>query len=186
MSAAAGISSAKKRRGVVPTGPETTPTSKQLQSQGQGQGQGINAGMVTPIQILQNHEIRLKIIERNLSELEEQPVTTVKQTSTTATTPSTTSVADSKLLQEYKTKCDTLEKKVEELSHLVQKVQTFSMESNLAFLKLKRVFDEDFENRIRELKQSYISEENMIQAVKFETANALSSMSAFSEPALSE
>jgi len=105
----------------------------------------------------------------------------------------TTTNVDNVLLQEYKNKCDLLERKVEELNSLVQKVQTFSIESNIAFMKLKRSVDEDFETRIRELKQSdeifesrimelkqtYVSDyNNMIQAVRVDTANALSSMSA--------
>jgi hypothetical protein len=179
MSAAAGISAAKKRRGIVSTGPETP---SQNSKQGQGQGQGQPQPMVTPIQILQNHELRIKHIERQLNDAEDYANSMVEssqqqqqvQQPQQVQTPS----LDTILVQEYKTKCDTLERKVEELTALVQKVQTFSMESNLAFLKMKRVIDEDFENRIQQLKQSYVSDENMIQAIKFDTAAALSSMSA--------
>lgn len=177
MSAAAGISAAKKRRGIVSTGPETP-------SQNSKQGQGGPQPMVTPIQILQNHELRIKHIERQLNDAEDyansmvessqQQQQQVQPAQPQVQTPS----LDTLLVQEYKTKCDTLERKVEELTALVQKVQTFSMESNLAFLKMKRVMDEDFENRIQQLKQSYVSDENMIQAIKFDTAAALSSMSA--------
>ena len=179
MSAAAGISAAKKRRGIVSTGPETP-------SQNSKQGQGGPQPMVTPIQILQNHELRIKHIERQLNDAEDyansmvessqsqQPQQQQQLAQPQVQVPS----LDTLLVQEYKTKCDTLERKVEELTALVQKVQTFSMESNLAFLKMKRVMDEDFENRIQQLKQSYVSDENMIQAIKFDTAAALSSMSA--------
>jgi len=182
MSAAAGISAAKKRRGIVSTGPETP-----SQNSKQGQGQGQQQPMVTPIQILQNHELRIKHIERQLNDAEDyansmvessqqqqQPQPQPQQQVLVQQAPS----LDTLLVQEYKTKCDTLERKVEELTTLVQKVQTFSMESNLAFLKMKRVMDEDFEIRIQQLKQSYVSDDNMIQAVKFDTAAAMSSMSA--------
>ena len=175
MSAAAGISAAKKRRGVVSTGPETP-------SQNSKQGQGGPQPMVTPIQILQNHELRIKHIERQLNDAEDYANSMVESSQLQQQQQQQPQVQvpslDTLLVQEYKTKCDALERKVEELTLLVQKVQTFSMESNLAFLKMKRVMDEDFENRIRELKQSYVSDENMIQAIKFDTAAALSSMSA--------
>ena len=179
MSAAAGISAAKKRRGIVSTGPETP-------SQNSKQGQGGPQPMVTPIQILQNHELRIKHIERQLNDAEDYANSMVEssqsqqqqQQQQLAQPQVQVPSLDTLLVQEYKTKCDTLERKVEELTALVQKVQTFSMESNLAFLKMKRVMDEDFENRIQQLKQSYVSDENMIQAIKFDTAAALSSMSA--------
>ena len=64
MSAAAGISAAKKRRGVVSTGPEVQ-TPSQNSKQGQAQP------MFTPIQILQNHELRLKHIEKQLSDADD-------------------------------------------------------------------------------------------------------------------
>ena len=183
MSAAAGISAAKKRRGIVSTGPETP-------SQNSKQGQGGPQPMVTPIQILQNHELRIKYIEKQLNDAEDYANSMVEssqsqqQQQQVQVQPAQPQVQapslDTLLVQEYKTKCDTLERKVEELTTLVQKVQTFSMESNLAFLKMKRVIDEDFDNRIQQLKQSYVSvsDENMIQAVRFDTAAALSSMSA--------
>lgn len=192
MSAAAGISAAKKRRGVVSTGPEVQTPS---QNSKQGQGQGKPQPMFTPIQILQNHELRLKNIEKQLSDADEYANSMVEQQQQQQQQPlfvPTTNV-DNVLLQEYKNKCDLLERKVEELNSLVQKVQTFSIESNIAFMKLKRSVDEDFETRIRELKQSdenfesrimelkqtYVSDyNNMIQAVRVDTANALSSMSA--------
>jgi hypothetical protein len=197
MSAAAGISAAKKRRGVVSTGPEVQTPS---QNSKQGQGQGKPQPMFTPIQILQNHELRLKNIEKQLSDADEYANSMIEQQQQQPQHQQqqqqlfvpTTNV-DNSLLQEYKNKCDLLERKVEELNALVQKVQTFSMESNIAFMKLKRSVDEDFETRIRELKQSdenfetrimelkqtYVSDyNNMIQAVRVDTANALSSMSA--------
>lgn len=192
MSAAAGISAAKKRRGVVSTGPEVQ-TPSQNSKQGQGQGQGKPQPMFTPIQILQNHELRLKNIEKQLSDADEYANSMVEQQQQQVSLHVPTTNVDNSLLQEYKNKCDLLERKVEELNALVQKVQTFSIESNLAFMKLKRSVDEDFETRIRELKQSdeifesrimelkqtYVSDyNNMIQAVRVDTANALSSMSA--------
>ena len=175
MSAAAGISAAKKRRGVVSTGPEVSQNTNTNTKQGPTQ-------MVTPIQILQNHELRLKQIESQIntydSEMELQQQQQELSKKEVVATPTPAPTTDYKLLLEYKNRCDSLEKKVVDLTELVQKVQTFSMESNLAFLKLKRVFDEDFESRIQELKQCYVSDDNMIQAVKFDTAAALSSMSA--------
>jgi hypothetical protein len=192
MSAAAGISAAKKRRGVVSTGPEVQ-TPSQNSKQGQGQGQGKPQPMFTPIQILQNHELRLKNIEKQLSDADEYANSMVEQQQQQVSLHVPTTNVDNSLLQEYKNKCDLLERKVEELNALVQKVQTFSIESNIAFMKLKRSVDEDFETRIRELKQSdeifesrimelkqtYVSDyNNMIQAVRVDTANALSSMSA--------
>jgi hypothetical protein len=182
MSAAAGISAAKKRRGVVSTGPEpsqntarpqTAPNGKPVQGQQQGA-----SPMFTPIQILQNHELRLKNVEKQLndgasSQPQQQQQAPQQQSN----------IQDAKL-KYYTDKCEALEKKVEELSQLIQKVQTFSMESNLAFLKLKRVFDEDFEQRIQILKQSFTNENESNIPIHFSNVNvknaeeALSSMSA--------
>jgi hypothetical protein len=190
MSAAAGISAAKKRRGVV-----ATPESSQSQQQKQ-------APMVTPIQILQNHELRLKHIEKQLNDAEQYANSMVEQEKQAPQPqpqpqqPHQQQALDQNnhLLQLYKSKseylegkCDALEKKVEELSQLIQKVQTFSMETNLSFLKVKRVFDEDFETRIQELKKYYVTTDNMNimletikQDVKQDTASALASLSAVS------
>jgi hypothetical protein len=195
MSAAAGISAAKKRRGVV-----ASPESSQSQN-GSSQKQ---APMVTPIQILQNHELRLKHIEKQLNDAEQYANSMVEQEKQAPPQQQPQQHLhqqqqqaldqNNHLLQLYKSKseflegkCDALEKKVEELSQLIQKVQTFSMETNLSFLKVKRVFDEDFETRIQELKKYYVTTDNMNimletikQDVKQDTASALASLSAVS------
>jgi len=179
MSAAAGISAAKKRRGVVSTGPEPSQNTARPQTAPNGKGQQGANPMFTPIQILQNHELRLKNVERQLNDgASAQP-----QPQQQAPQQQSSNIQDAKL-KYYTDKCEALEKKVEELSQLVQKVQTFSMESNLAFLKLKRVFDEDFEQRIQILKQSFANENESNIPIHFSNVNlknaedALSSMSA--------
>ena len=191
MSAAAGISAAKKRRGVVSSTPEpSSNNAKQTPQQ---------PVMITPIQILQNHELRLKAIEQQLivaeEEAAEKAVDAAKAVDSAKAVPQQQSapvqaVLNPLQIEEFsklKTKCETLEKKLEDMTDLVHKVQTFSMESNLAFLKLKRIMDEDFENRIQELKQSYVSaDDNLINLVKQDTAAALSSMSANSGSVVEE
>ena len=185
MSAAAGISAAKKRRGVMPSTPEQSNNSKQTPQQ---------PVMITPIQILQNHELRLKAIEQQLIVAEEEAAEKATDTAKATAIDTTKTVSHQQhsahiqtnlnplQLEEFsklKTKCETLEKKVEEMAVLLHKVQTFSMESNLAFLKLKRIVDEDFEVRIQELKRTYVSaDDTMMNIVKQDTAAALSSMSA--------
>lgn len=184
MSAAAGISAAKKRRGVVSSTPEPSNNAKHPPQQ---------PVMITPIQILQNHELRLKAIEQQLIVAEEEEA--AKAVDSAKAVPQQHSapvqaVLNPLQIEEFsklKTKYETLEKKLEEMTELVHKVQTFSMESNLAFLKLKRIMDEDFENRIHELKQSYVSaDDNLISIVKQDTAAALSSMSANSGSVVEE
>jgi len=186
MSAAAGISAAKKRRGVVSSTPEpSSNNAKQTPQQ---------PVMITPIQILQNHELRLKAIEQQLIVAEEEAAEKATAIDTAkavapATTPVQANLNPSQLeeFSKLKTKCETLEKKVEDMADLLHKVQTFSMESNLAFLKLKRIVDEDFEVRIQELKQTYVSaDDNLISLVKQDTAAALSSMSANSGSVVEE
>lgn len=187
MSAAAGISAAKKRRGVVSSTPEPSNNAKQTPQQ---------PVMITPIQILQNHELRLKAIEQQLIVAEEEAASAVdaanaaKAFSTQQPSAPVQAVLNPLQIEEFsklKTKYETLEKKLEDMTDLVHKVQTFSMESNLAFLKLKRIMDEDFENRIQELKQSYVSaDDNLINLVKQDTAAALSSMSANSGSVVEE
>lgn len=185
MSAAAGISAAKKRRGVVSSTPEPSNNAKQTPQQ---------PVMITPIQILQNHELRLKAIEQQLivaeEEAAEKAVDSAKAVPQQQHSAPVQAVLNPLQIEEFsklKTKCETLEKKLEDMTDLVHKVQTFSMESNLAFLKLKRIMDEDFENRIHELKQSYVSaDDNLINLVKQDTAAALSSMSAISGSVVEE
>jgi hypothetical protein len=182
MSAAAGISAAKKRRGVISSTPE--PSTKQT-SQQQQQQQPQSPVMITPIQILQNHELRLKAVEQQLIVAEESSAAlaasaaTAEKISKSALVQAALPSSQQDEMNKLKTRCETLEKKLEEMSSLVHKIQTFSMESNHAFLKLKRVVDEDFENRIQELKQTFMnSDDSMINRVKQDTAAALSSMSA--------
>lgn len=154
MSAAAGISAAKKRRGVVSTAQEQQETRS-------GASQNQQGGIVTPIQILQNHEVRLKIIEKNLNDADEY----AKQMSRLEQKPKVEeqvktpqiNVVDMNTFNIYKERCETLEKKVEELSMLLQKVQTFSMESNTMILKMKNKYEDDITSRIQNLKQNYIS-----------------------------
>ena len=188
MSAAAGISAAKKRRGVVSSTPEPSNNAKQTPQQ---------PVMITPIQILQNHELRLKAIEQQLIVAEEEAAEkavdsanaakAVPQQQQSAPVQAVLNPLQIEEFSKLKTKCETLEKKLEDMTDLVHKVQTFSMESNLAFLKLKRIMDEDFENRIQELKQSYVSaDDNLINLVKQDTAAALSSMSANSGSVVEE
>jgi hypothetical protein len=183
MSAAAGISAAKKRRGVISSTPE--PSTKQTSQQQQQQQQQQSPVMITPIQILQNHELRLKAVEQQLIVAEESSAAlaasaaTAEKISKSALVQAALPSSQQDEMNKLKTRCETLEKKLEEMSSLVHKIQTFSMESNHAFLKLKRVVDEDFENRIQELKQTFMnSDDSMINRVKQDTAAALSSMSA--------
>lgn len=133
MSAASGISAAKRRRGVgSEMSTSQTTNSKQTTQQPQ---------LITPIQILQNHEIRLKNIEKHLSDAEEYANNMVdNETNNKVVAPLPVQMnlneTNVLMLNEYKNRCETLEKKVEELTQLLQKVQTFSMETNLSFFEI--------------------------------------------------
>ena len=135
MSASAGISAAKRRRGVATT---TTP-NEQVSNNSLNNNKQV---VITPIQILQNHEIRLNVIEKSLKEVDDYANKTMINNNINEQNNEVNQIQtyqSNEELNGYKKRCENLENKVAELESLIQKVQTFTMETNTEFLISKRM-----------------------------------------------
>ncbi len=165
MSGAAALSAAKRRRGGsgAPAN-SAAPSSAQGQAQGQAQG-----ARVTPIQMLQQHNIRI-------AKLEAANTNTATATATAGTNTEgvsqelmkrvdtlETSVADvvasknngngngeqtralavepKEDLEFFRKKTILLEKQISELKQMMLKIQTFAMETSMSLMKYKNGID---------------------------------------------
>ena len=172
MSGAAALSAAKRRRGgsgaPANSAAAAAPSSAQARSQAQGQGQTQGA-RVTPIQMLQQHNIRIAKLEA---------ANTNTATATTGTNAEgvskelmkrmdtlETSVADvvasknngngngngeqthalavepKEDLEFFRKKTILLEKQISELKQMMLKIQTFAMETSMSLMKYKNGID---------------------------------------------
>ena len=170
MSGAAALSAAKRRRGgsgaPANSAAAAAPSSAQARSQAQGQGQAQGA-RVTPIQMLQQHNIRIAKLEA---------ANTNTATATTGTNIEgvsqelmkrmdtlETSVADvvasknngngngeqtralavepKEDLEFFRKKTILLEKQISELKQMMLKIQTFAMETSMSLMKYKNGID---------------------------------------------
>lgn len=130
MSGSSALAAAKRRR-AVPTAEPVRPTpsstkTNQLPKQGQ-QGQSaptVQQPSQNPLQLLIQHEQRLLDLEKGVNELS----LNVKKTDTL--TPDS--------LQYFKTQQELMSQEIQELKKIIIKVQTFSMETNLDVLKIKK------------------------------------------------
>ena len=170
MSGAAALSAAKRRRGgsgaPANSAAAAAPSSAQAQAQAQGQTQGAR---VTPIQMLQQHNIRIAKLEA---------ANTNTATATTGTNAEgvskelmkrmdtlETSVADvvasknngngngngeqthalavepKEDLEFFRKKTILLEKQISELKQMMLKIQTFAMETSMSLMKYKNGID---------------------------------------------
>ena len=168
MSGAAALSAAKRRRGgsgaPANSAAAAAPSSAQAQAQAQGQTQGAR---VTPIQMLQQHNIRIAKLEA---------ANTNTATATTGTNTEgvsqelmkrmdilETSVADvvaskndgngngeqthalavepKEDLEFFRKKTILLEKQISELKQMMLKIQTFAMETSMSLMKYKNGID---------------------------------------------
>jgi hypothetical protein len=122
MSGAAGLSAAKRRRGG--NGGFPPPQIQQRQPPPGAQPPAPPPGhvQISPMKILENHEIRLNNLDQHLQDIIES-FGTQDGTATDET------------LVFFRDKTIQLEKKIEELEGLLHKVQTFSMETNTMVLK---------------------------------------------------
>lgn len=146
MSSSAGISAAKRRRGVV------TSLNEQVTNKSLNDNKNDNKQVViTPIQILHNHEIRLNVIEKSLKEVDDYANTKMINNNNNINKENNEvnqiqMYESNEALSEYKKRCENLENKVAELESLIQKVQTFTMEINTEYLVSKRMILEKEHN----------------------------------------
>lgn len=131
MSGSSALAAAKRRR-AVPTAEPVRPTpssSKPVQPQNQvskqvQSGQNVQTPGQNPLLLLLQHEQRLMDIEKGVSELN----VSVKKPDT----------LNPDSLQYFKTQQELMSQEIQELKKIIIKVQTFSMETNLDLLKIKK------------------------------------------------
>jgi hypothetical protein len=129
MSGASALAAAKRRR-AVPAEP-TRPNSgipKQNQNQipkpVQPSVSNVQTPSQNPLQLLIQHEQRLLDLEKNVGQLK------LEDKKPDALTPDT--------LQYFKTQNELMNHEIQELKKIIIKVQTFSMETNLDLIKIKK------------------------------------------------
>lgn len=127
MSGASALAAAKRRRAVPAenTRPSSSPSKpNQMPKPAPPSVSNVQTQSQTPLQLLVQHEQRLIDLEKNVVQLkmEEKKPDTI--------TPDT--------LQYFKTQHEQMSQELQELKKIIIKVQTFSMETNLELLKIKK------------------------------------------------
>ena len=130
MSGAAGLSAAKRRRGGNGGFPQPQTPTPQRQPPPGAQPPAPPPGhvQISPMKILENHEIRLNNLDQHLQDIIES-------------FGAQDGTATDETLVFFRDKTTQLEKKIEELEGLLHKVQTFSMETNTMVLKSNNAVD---------------------------------------------
>ena len=168
MSGSAGLSAAKRRR-AEPT-PQTPPTPQLQQSKPQVQSNANpntktspNGGRImTPMLILEDHELRLRHIENCLKDGQSKSDTNEKMDSSSTKKDIVVTASSSSIDDEFKSKITAILSRIDELesnnSDLLKKVDTlktelsvmtdkhsnlqkFAMETNISLLKHKDTFE---------------------------------------------
>lgn len=142
MSATAGISAAKRRRGVS----QAPIPSSNTQANTRVQPQTTQPVQISPIKILENHEIRLRKVEPRLEnafegfEAHEKRLEQIDNVLTQLidNKPDTMGVLDTNSNNNITERLQNLERSLSELNVLISKVQTFAMETNMSLLRLSR------------------------------------------------
>ena len=128
MSGAAGLSAAKRRRGGNGGFPPSPGPPQSRQQPPGARPPPPGHVQISPMKILENHEIRLNNLDKHLQDIIES-FGAQDRTATDET------------LVFFRDKTIQLEKKIEELEGLLHKVQTFSMETNTMVLKSNNAVD---------------------------------------------
>jgi hypothetical protein len=128
MSGASALAAAKRRRAVPTAEPIRPPQSTTKQPQTSKSLPSSPVNVQTPAQnplvLLLQHEQRILDLEKNVTDL------TKEGKKIDALTPDT--------LQYFKTQQELMSQEIQELKKIIIKVQTFSMETNLDLIKLKK------------------------------------------------
>ncbi len=134
MSGASALAAAKRRR-AVPTEPSRPSFSPKIQTESSRQPQNqlqsqLQSQVQTPLQaqsplhLLIQHEQKLKDLEHTFSQIQ-------------LNEPKANSLSPDTLLY-FKTQHDLMSQELNDLKKVLMKIQTFSMETNLELLKLKK------------------------------------------------
>ncbi len=132
MSGASALAAAKRRRAVAtdPVRPPSRPNQPQNQNQPQPQLQQPQqqaqpqSAVQNPLNILLRHEQKLVELEESLGELQ------IESKKPDTLSPDT--------LHFFKTQHDLLSQEIQDLKKIIIKVQTFSMETNMELIRLKK------------------------------------------------
>ena len=135
MSGSASLAAAKRRRAgpSVTNEPPKTPNTSQTTQSGTLQ----NISNIHPLAILAKHEQLLNQLSSDIEELYKP-----------------TEKIDEQSIQFFKQRYDSITKEMDEMKKLLIKIQTFSMETNLELLKMKRLLKND--PRMKELEEPSI------------------------------
>jgi len=173
MSATAGISAAKRRRGVSQapiTSPIPNPTpgpisTSNTQTNTNEQPQPVQ---ITPIKILENHELRLRKVEPRLEnafegvEAHEKRLEQIENVLTQLIDNKPVGVLNSNSNNNITERLQNLERSLNELNVLISKVQTFTMETNMSLLRLYRETSSNetsFKNNLTTLNNTHLFEQ---------------------------
>lgn len=154
MSGAAGLAAAKRRRaGPSVTTNEIPKKPQSLQSSPPQNFSQIQSGVNSnthPLVLLLQHEQQLNKLQSDINDL---------RTNNNRQTVVSTSQVDEQSIQYFKAKYESLTQEMEEMKKLLIKIQTFSMESNLELIKMKRALKND--PRLKESDVDEASLENL-------------------------
>ena len=126
MSGASALAAAKRRRAVAtdPVKPPSRPTQPQPQLQQPQQQAQPQSAVQNPLNILLRHEQKLVELEESLEGLQ------IESKKPDTLSPDT--------LHFFKTQHDLLSQEIQDLKKIIIKVQTFSMETNMELIRLKK------------------------------------------------
>ena len=154
MSGAAGLAAAKRRRAgpsfvnnELPKKPANlTPNTKNEQSNLINQTVPNNITNSHPLVILAQHEQQLNRLNAEIEDIREN---------TNSRPILQSSSVDEQSIHFFKGKYEAMSKEMEEMKKVLIKIQTFSMETNLELLKMKRLLKND--HRMKESEEESIS-----------------------------
>ncbi len=140
MSGSAGLAAAKRRRAgpsavtnELPKRPSNLPQQKVQHVQQQMGQVPLNISNTHPLVILAQHEQHLSRLQMDVEDIrlnQERHPTSVQQ-------------VDEQSIQYFKTKYEAMSQELDEMKKLLIRIQTFSMESNLEILKVKKALKND-------------------------------------------
>ena len=164
MSGAASLAAAKRRRGGSnqPAPPSSGPPNGQTQTQ-----QGVR---MTPIQALQQHNVRIARLETGVKALEQKESgngvpedfmkrvemlekSVVERISEVRVGEKTNSIETKEDLEYFRTKTLELEQQISELKQMMLKIQTFAMETSMSLMKYKNGMEIEEQEPIDVLKE---------------------------------
>jgi hypothetical protein len=163
MSGAASLAAAKRRRGGSNQQSQPMPPSSGMPN-AQTQQQGAR---MTPIQVLQQHNVRIAKLEEGVKEggnvipqdlmkrLEVLENSVVERNSEIKVGEKTNRIETREDLEFFRTKTLELEKQISELKQMMLKIQTFAMETSMSLMKYKNGIDIQEQEPIDVLKEEH-------------------------------